>query len=168
MNDHIGKPYTPEILYQTLLRWLPEPSAPVVAAPAAAPTAATTAVPEPAPEPTPFERIPGLNPQIGLRTVGGKPEQYRTLLDRFVEVGRRDLQALQQHADQSDWQPVARRAHALKGAAGLLGLTEVQDLAARIEAQILAAQGTAEILLPAIDELQARFDDFCRHWQGRP
>lgn len=132
MDDYIAKPVDPDILYQTLARWLAPGAAPGSADPPAPPVlhdAAAGSIPSPA-----LPRIAGLDTAAGLRVCHGRPGLYRRLLRQFA-------------AGEERWQPVddatpvaiaelRQAAHALKGVAGHLGATRLHALAATLEATL--------------------------------
>ncbi|MBW2109187.1 MAG: response regulator, partial [Deltaproteobacteria bacterium] len=62
-----------------------------------------------------------------------EPEEFRELLEVFVETTTTDLARLESGAKAGLAQDVVEAAHSIKGAAGSLGLTETQDLAKQIE-----------------------------------
>lgn len=132
MNDFIAKPVDPDQLYSTLLRWLP--TAAIVP-----PVAAT--------EPLPAElaAIPGLDAARGLKVLNGKVSVYRHLLRQYALDHADDMTRLRERMVQSDRDAVRRLAHTLKGSSGNLGATEVQRLAAELEAAIKAGDDAADI-----------------------
>lgn len=65
--------------------------------------------------------------------LGLDEEDYRELLDLFVETGKADLEKLNAAIAAGDLQQGTFAAHSLKGAAGNIGLAEFSDTASFIE-----------------------------------
>jgi PAS domain S-box-containing protein len=148
MNDHIGKPVNPAVLYQTLLRWLPNrQSAPQT------PPASSQAMPDDAAMPA----IPGLDTTAGLRSVRGKVDRYRRMLTLFAESHAQHLTQLRQHLAAGHHEELQRIAHTLKGTAGTIGAYEVSTSAAELELAVREGRGSAE-LGRAIDALSGRLE----------
>jgi PAS domain S-box-containing protein len=154
MNDHVGKPVDPDILFATILKWLPEkaagfPSDQASQAPRSVPVlpAAPTATPK-----VNLSDIPGLDPSIGLRSLRGRVGRYGELLKLFAASHDHDVDAVLAHLAAGDFEAAQRLAHSLKGAAGTLGAFRLQALAADLEQAILEnagsdrLQGIAEVL----------------------
>ncbi|MGL6072082.1 ATP-binding protein, partial [Craterilacuibacter sp.] len=118
MNDHIVKPIEPAILYATLQHWL------ALAAPPALPLAG----------------FDGFSPAEGLRRCGGRPAFYLDLLREFVSTQADAARAVA--LDLSAEPAAARlRVHSLRGVAGNLGATALQDAAAVLETALGAGKG---------------------------
>ncbi|MFO7901134.1 MAG: Hpt domain-containing protein [Pirellulaceae bacterium] len=64
------------------------------------------------------------------------------LVEMFVEEMPDRIRALKEHADEQDWNQLARTAHQLKGAAGSYGFDQLTPCARDLE--LLARDGTAE------------------------
>jgi len=127
MNDYVSKPVIARELFSALARWVQ-------------PTASAEAPPLPPSPPesvdlasSPIPSLPGVDVEAGIARANGKVALYRKLLGMF----RDNQQAFQTQflaARQAGEAAEARRiAHSLKGAAGTLGMTEVQARAAALE-----------------------------------
>jgi len=138
------------VLYRTLLHWLPplptlpagEPAPPLEgAAPSASPAGNRPAAASPdealAPDlPAPLRSVPGLALDAALRNVLGRPQRLMTLLHRFGLEHGADAEAIQALLLNHDLDGARRMAHTLKGLAGTLGLSVVQNLAAALEQEL--------------------------------
>ncbi|MGD9365457.1 MAG: Hpt domain-containing protein [Desulfobacteraceae bacterium] len=65
--------------------------------------------------------------------LGLEVDEYRELIELFVETGTADLNNIQEALANNDSEQVMRSAHTIKGAAGNLGLEEVSETAKIIE-----------------------------------
>ncbi len=65
--------------------------------------------------------------------IGLDEDEYRELIELFLETGRADYDQLKKALDAGDATQVSRSAHTLSGAAGNLGLMPVHEAAKRIE-----------------------------------
>src|SRR5450830_951470 len=155
MVDFVTKPIEPEELGRVLLRWIPDksgasasadadpgagPGAEGGAAATAPSVAADTGNSEAPGTPSLLERavlqIPGLDVGQGLRRVIGSIPLYLSLLRKFVS-GQRDVpDQILQALDQRDWERAEILAHTLKGVAGNIGATGLQQLATELDALV--------------------------------
>jgi len=138
MNDHVSKPIDPSSLFNTLERYV-------------APTAKRLAVPpqEPAPaavaEAAKLPEVPGLNAREGVMRVAGNKKLYLKLLRQF---SKKEVDAAQRIATalaEKDSARAERLAHTVKGAAGNLGASAVQNAAANLEEAIASSAPAAQI-----------------------
>ena len=126
MNDHIAKPVNVREMFVTLARWV-TPSNP--------PPAAAPEPPSPAETPRALDlpHIEGLDSQTGLTNAGGKPELYLRLLGKFRDDFRDFVDTHRSLRQSGEDEATTRHAHSLKGVAGTLGATNVQERAKALE-----------------------------------
>jgi two-component system, sensor histidine kinase and response regulator len=138
MNGHVSKPIDPSLLFDTLERFV----VPTAKGPAVPPQ---VPVPSAIPEAGEVPDVPGLNTTEGLVRVAGNKKLYLKLLRQFskteVDAARRIASALAEN----DSARAERLAHSVKGAAGNLGASGVQNAAANLEKAIASSAPAAEI-----------------------
>jgi CheY-like chemotaxis protein/HPt (histidine-containing phosphotransfer) domain-containing protein len=110
MDGYVTKPIQPEALAAAIERWLP-PEIP----PAAKPT------------PAPVDLI------AARRLAGGDEELRAEVAAMFMEGCRQYQAELREAVQAGDGVRIGRIAHTLKGAAGAVGATTAQELAAELE-----------------------------------
>ena len=88
--------------------------------------------------------------------LGLEEDEYRELIELFVESGSADYHKLQDAVSANDTDQMMRSAHTIKGAAGNLGLMEVHEIAKKVEAA--AGEGRAADLTEAVQTLGSQFD----------
>ncbi|WP_082150810.1 PAS domain S-box protein [Chromobacterium sp. LK1] len=144
MNDFVAKPVDPEQLFGMLLKWLPMPeNGAYPLEPSLPPGAARRAL---------LMALPGLDLEAGLRMVGDLTRLER-LLHKFVPAHQQDMARLEQLLAAGEQDEGRHIAHALKGAAGSLGLTRAQAEAAALEAALRLGQSGPElaVLIQSLD-----------------
>ena len=96
--------------------------------------------------------LPGLDLEAGLHTVGDLARLER-LLRKFAPAHRQDMARLEQRLAAGELDEGRHIAHALKGAAGSLGLTHAQAEAAALEAALRLGQSGPELaaLIQSLD-----------------
>lgn len=142
MNDHIGKPFEPGVLFQLLLRWL-APDALAVAAPPAGAAAREAAPAAP------------LDPALGLMYCGGRPALLARALATFEQCHAGTAERMEQALAAGHWPTLARLAHGLVAAAGNIGATPLSALAAQLQDAAAAAdtQAAASLAGAVVREL---------------
>ena len=149
MNDHLAKPVVPERLWAVLQRWCGEGA---VAAAGGAPEACRQTVPseQGAPMVLPAS-LPGLDQSAGLRNALGRPAFYAEVLQRFAVHYADGAQRMAQALAEARLDILLREAHTLRGLAGTIGATALQDAAARLEE---ALRGPPSADVPTMQLLQ--------------
>jgi|GEM_PF-706128 len=155
MADHLTKPIDPDELVSVVLAHLPgaapgtpQAAPPAAAAPsAAAPSAAAVLLPD----------TPELDLVAGLRSVAGRRDRYRGLLDKYGPQYRDHANQIRAALRAGNLAEARRLAHGLKGVAATLGAQAVTAAALAVEQPLNAAlhdntpTGDLEPLLEILD-----------------
>jgi histidine phosphotransfer protein HptB len=89
-------------------------------------------------------------------SLGLEEDEFKELLNLFVETSRAEVEALKSAITRKDAQQAAVPAHSVKGAAGNLGLSEIYETALLVEQK--ARQDTLDGVWEAVHTLQEQID----------
>jgi CheY-like chemotaxis protein len=144
MNDHVAKPIEPEDLWKALLKWI-KPRHRI----------STRSTGKPKVEEDrelPFD-IKGLDLNSGLRRMLGKKSLYLTMLRKFAAGQKSTPAEIMLALDSNDWMTAERLAHTLKGVAGNISATALQQLAENLET-VIKARSDRQVIDFTIDLLK--------------
>jgi histidine phosphotransfer protein HptB len=101
-----------------------------------------------------------MNFQELAENLGLEVDEYRELIELFIDTGTADFQSIQEALEGGNSEQVMRSAHTIKGAAGNLGLMDVSETAKKIEDcasknQLDSIQTTVQILKTQFDAIEA-------------
>lgn len=148
MNDFVAKPVMADVLYATLLKWLPAP--PVVETRPTLPTAD--------PRLESIGNAPGLDFARGLKLLRGNVAKYLDLLGRLIQSHRNDMDQLTACLAAGDPAQALRIAHSLKGIAATLGADALAEIADQLERRLRDSPASSpESLLPLTDAIRLEF-----------
>ncbi|AEG02112.1 PAS domain-containing protein [Methylomonas methanica] len=140
MDDFIGKPIMPGILYAALTKWIkPRDNGDM-------PTERS---------PDHVEEIPflyGINSQLGLQHTAGDKAVYRKVLQKFATNHANSMNEISEALTTENLSAARQLVHTLKGLAGSLGANSLQGHLQRLE-ESLAEQGTNIQNAPTINKL---------------
>ena len=136
MNDFVAKPIDPEILFSTLLKWLP--LIPLRTDVSNEESNQSIVIDHDIKEGllNKLHHIEGFHVDIGLRNTRGNVTVYIQLLKKFNEMSKEKVDALFVALKAQDFDEVKSIVHGFKGVSGNLGLKKIQHEAEFLEIAI--------------------------------
>ena len=146
MNEHLGKPIGQAQLEQALSRWVPPSRRRVdgMPAPAASPQAhglAADAALQDA-----LSALPGIRLDNAWRESTERLRSYQTLLQRFVQTQAVEVAQMRVHLMAGHGEAARSVAHALAGAAGMVGARAVMEPARAVDLALRQGQAPEPLL----------------------
>ena len=133
MVDHIAKPIDPDVLFDTLLKWIPDGDAgrkSIDSNSIKSKSIASNTTDDA------FVCLAGIDIDAGLARMNGSQELYRTVLKQFFQDHSTDDQIIARAVRQNDIPLAQRTAHTLKGVSGGIGAQALYDSAMNVEKTI--------------------------------
>ncbi len=138
LDDYIAKPIAPEVLAETLRRWITVRVPPAV-----------KSQPRTSPD---LQEIPGIKIFQGLKRLNNNSELYRELLLAFAHDYKDSAAEIKKNLAADDRESAEKLCHAIKGTSANLSATELEETARQLERAIVNRQ------LDNIDELLNKFE----------
>jgi HPt (histidine-containing phosphotransfer) domain-containing protein len=148
MDDYVSKPVDPDELYRILAKWIGQHKTP---------PGSPNASPAPAPEPESWadrmRRDGVIDVEAALPRFRGDADRLQSVLARFAESQADAAAEIQTALAKGDFAAAQRLAHTLKGLAGTLGATRLQEAALALET-VLKTSDMPRIrrLLPGLEQ----------------
>jgi HPt (histidine-containing phosphotransfer) domain-containing protein len=101
--------------------------------------------------------------QLG-ENLGLEEDEYRELVELFVQTGLSDYANLKQGVDTDNVEMIVQASHTIAGAAGNLGLLDMHKVAKQIELQ--AGKNEKERRTNDVQELKLMFDEIAEFVAG--
>ena len=162
MSDFVAKPIDRDALAATLARWLEQRARASSDGRSARPGGQS---PVPDDQATSGLAWPGLDVDTGLAAVGGDPQRYGDLLRRFARAHASDARKLRTELEHGDREAARQRIHALGGVASTLGVTQLTDVATRLQRALRADD---DVPAGVVDTLESALAGFVASLESLP
>ncbi len=149
MQGHISKPVDPELLYQTLCKYLDFQNHG---------DDVNSATELPLKMQQWPESIPGLNIRRGIKQVGGNERLYQKLLKDFLRNHEHLRKDLYLYIQQGELEQASRAAHTLRGVSGNIGAERLYQVATELDKKLKLVEPVETELL---QEFTSAYDELC-------
>ncbi len=139
MNDHIAKPFDPNQLFATLVKWVQPDEA------RASAQKKQTGKPSETQTGLKLPQLNKIDAALGLRRLMGKEDLYLCVLRKFSENQRHAVEEIQSALDKNEREAAVRFAHTLKGLSGSIGAGKLQKKAEALERKIQSEAERSEL-----------------------
>jgi two-component system, sensor histidine kinase and response regulator len=130
MDDHVSKPIDPELLFETLLKWVKKSSGESPGRELAVEMDMTS--PDPS-DGVDFPELDGIHVAAGLKRLLGNKKSYRRILLRFRQDFENAADTLRDLVNGEKYDEAEILAHSIKGAGGNVGAEALQAAAEAVE-----------------------------------
>ncbi|WP_163339477.1 response regulator [Desulfopila sp. IMCC35008] len=158
MNGHITKPINQDLLYQTLMQWVPKRHPEKIGLQhSVESTTATT-------EEQSFPSLPGLDLSSSLAALDNKTGLFLKILQDFRKSYTSLPAVLRDLSGAGNWSEIQVKAHTVKGVAGYIGSTSLQKTASTLEDAIAnnRQQEAVPLLADFIGDLEETLDSLTK------
>ena len=128
MDDYVAKPIEPDILFSTLTKWVRSSED----RQKTADTPTSVLKPAQTTEDLP-DHIPGIDIAAGLTRLNGNSSFFLEILKDFAENYADSVNSIRDAISNNDFESAQRQAHTLKGMAGTIAATALQEAALQVE-----------------------------------
>ena len=143
MNEHVTKPFNPEVLFQVLSQWIKPGEKP----------AKEENNSDNRPDIDSLPELPGINLAAGLQRIRGNWVAYKRILKGFRQKQSSTVDVIEEQLKQGLLEEAARLAHTLKGSSGNIGAEVLFQQATSMEAACRSNDKTEA--LAGIENLRA-------------
>ncbi|MBS3954600.1 MAG: response regulator [Methylomicrobium sp.] len=127
MQDHVGKPIEPELLFSKLAKWTASRHQYPSAKPSSSPPKGNSATPNP------LQNLASVNVHSALHLLQGDENLLLRLLLKFADEQKQTPEQFKALLNDNEWDKAAEKAHQIKGVAGNLQISAVFEAAKKLE-----------------------------------
>ncbi|MBP3467991.1 MAG: response regulator [Lachnospiraceae bacterium] len=157
MNDFVAKPIEISALDRVLKTWLPKSLQEVPKEGTEAPVVVEQ-------HQTKTEENNLFNPEMGIFYMGGDPDNYRRILELYVQKASQKREYIQQLFEAKDWKNYVIEVHALKSTSLTIGAKELSERAKELE--LAGKAGNSKLIEEKNEALLTLYDQVVREGEN--